>query len=61
MRNPQAFQQYEQLKRSNGNPQEFLSQITGNFNEQQRQAFINTAKNFGFSEEQLKGFGINTK
>lgn len=60
-RNPQAFSQLEQLKKNNGNPQEFLNQLTSNYTPEQRQQFMKYANNFGFTNEQLNNFGINAK
>lgn len=59
MRNPQAFQQYQNLKQSQSNPQQFLNQITANYTPEQRAKFINYAKGFGISDEQLNQYGIN--
>lgn len=35
--NPQAFQEYQQMQKSNQNPQEYLNKIIGGFSPQQRQ------------------------
>ena len=59
--NPKVFQQFEQFKNSNGNPQEFLKQITNGYTPEQRKAFSNFAKGFGVTDEQLNQFGIDTK
>lgn len=61
MKNPQALNQIEELRKSNGNPQELLNQITGNYTPEQKQQFMKFANGFGFTEEQLKEFGINSK
>ena len=61
MRNPQAAQQYEQLRKNNGDPRVFLQQVTGNFTPEQTQRFMQFANGFGFSNEQLQQFGINSK
>lgn len=61
MRNPRALKQYEELRKSNGDPQQLLNQITGNFTPQQKQQFIKFANGFGFTNEQLNNFGINSK
>lgn len=61
MRNPQALKQLEELKKSNGNPKELLSKITGNYTPEQRQQFMKFANGFGISDEQLNDFGINSK
>lgn len=61
MKNPQALNQIKELRKNNGNPQELLNQITGNYTPEQKQQFMKFANGFGFTEEQLKGFGINSK
>lgn len=61
MRNPQALKQLEELKKSNGNPQEFLTKITKNYTPEQMQQFSKMANNFGFTNEQLNNYGINVK
>ena len=37
MRNPQAFQRYQEAKQQNKNPNEFLNEITNEFNSEQKQ------------------------
>ena len=61
IRNPQALKQLEELKRSNGNPQELLNKITGNYTPEQMQKFRQMATSFGFTDEQLNQYGINSK
>lgn len=61
MRNPQVFQQFQSLQKSQSNPQEFLKEITGNYTPQQKQNFINYAKGFGITDEQLNNYGIKVK
>ena len=61
MKNPQALKQFEELRKSNGNPQQLLNQITGNYTPQQRQAFMKFANGFGITDEQLSQYGINPK
>ena len=61
MKNPQALNQIEELRKNKGNPQELLNQITGNYTPEQKQQFMKFANGFGFTEEQLKEFGINSK
>ena len=58
MRNPQALRQLEELKKGNGNPQDFFNKITGNYTPEQMQQFRQFANNFGFSNEQLDNYGI---
>ena len=60
MKNPQAFRQYEEIRKSN-NPQQFLSQVTNNYTPDQLNKFRQFANNFGITNEQLQQFGINSK
>lgn len=61
MRNPQALKQFEEIRKANGNPQEFLNKIMSNYTPEQRQQFRQVASNFGFTNEQLDKYGINAK
>lgn len=61
MKNPQAFNQLEELRKNNGNPKEFLNQLTSNYTPEQRQQFMQFANGFGISNEQLNQYGINSK
>ena len=61
MRNPQVFNQYQEIRKSNGNPQELLKQATGKYTPEQMQRFIQLANNMGIPTEQLNQYGINTK
>lgn len=61
MKNPQALKQYEQIRKSNGDPRQMLQQMTGNYTPEQRQKFMQVANRFGFTNEQLNSFGINSK
>ena len=61
MKNPQAFKQYEEIRKSNGNPQELLNQVTNGYTPEQTQRFIQLANNIGITNEQLNQVGINTK
>ena len=61
MRNPQALKQLEEIKRTNGNPQELLNQITSKYSPEQMKQFRQMANNFGFTDEQLNKYGINSK
>ena len=55
------FQLIEQARRNQSNPQEILNEITKNYKPEQMQGLIKTAKNFGFTDEQLAQYGINPK
>ena len=61
MRNPQMFQFISQAQKNQSNPQEILSEITKNYKPEQMKGLINTAKSFGFTDEQLSQYGINLK
>ena len=61
MRNPQVYQQYQDLKKSNGNPQEMINNIVGKYTPEQRESFMKYANGFGISNEQLTNYGINAK
>ena len=61
MRNPQAFQQVQNLQKNQSNPQEFLNQITSKYSPEQINQFRQYANGFGITNEQLDKFGIKTK
>ena len=61
MKNPQAFKQYEEIRNSNGNPQDLLKQATNDYSPEQMKQFIQFANRFGISNEQLNEYGINIK
>lgn len=58
MRNPKAFQQVNQLIKNNGNPQELISNVIGNYNSEQIKNFREYANGFGITNEQLDKYGI---
>ena len=55
------FQLIEQAQKNQNNPQQLLNEITKNYKPEQIKGLINTAKSFGFTDEQLKEYGINPK
>ena len=61
MRNPQVYQQYQDLKKSNGNPQEMINNIVGKYTPEQKASFRQFANGFGISNEQLNNYGITQK
>lgn len=61
MRNPQIFRQLEEIRKNNGNPEELLKQVTGNYTPEQIQQFQKFVNGFGISNEQLSKYGINSK
>ena len=58
MRNPQLFQQFQNLTKNKSNPQEILNSMTKNYTPEQMQQFQQFANGFGVTNEQLKQFGI---
>jgi len=58
-KNPQVFHQYEEIKKSNGNPQELLKQATNNYTPEQMEQFKKFVNGFGITDEQLNQYGIN--
>lgn len=61
--NPQAFQRYEMMRKSNGNPMEIFNQMTSGYSKEQMQNFMSFAKNFGIPDEVLNQVqnGINPR
>lgn len=55
------FKKYEQIRKSNGNPEELLKEATCNYTPEQMQNFMKFANGFGITNEQLSKYGINTK
>ena len=60
MKNPQAFQQFQNLRQNQGNPQEMLNKMFGNCTPKQMNQFRQFANGFGVTNEQLNEF-INHK
>lgn len=57
-KNPQLFQQFQNLTKSQNNPQEILTQMTSKYTPEQMQQFKQFVNGFGISNEQLSQFGI---
>ena len=55
------FQKFQELQKSQSNPQELLNDMTKNYTPKQIQEFRKFANGFGISNEQLDNFGICTK
>lgn len=55
------FQQFQNLQKSQNNPQEFLNQIVSKHSPEQINQFRQYLGGFGFTEEQLNKYGIKTK
>ena len=55
------FQQFQNLRESNGNPNEMINSIINKYTPEQRANFIKYANGFGITNEQLTEFGINSK
>lgn len=58
MRNPQAFQQVNQLLKSNGSPNEMINGIIKNYKPEQIAGFKKYANSFGIANEELEKYGI---
>ena len=58
-RNPAMYQEFEKMRSGNINPQDYLNQIVKNYTPQQLNPFVQYAKGFGVTEEQLNNYGIN--
>ena len=56
MRNPQAFNQVEQLRKNNGNPMEMFKQATNGYSEEQMNNFWKNIKKFGVPDTAIKQF-----
>jgi hypothetical protein len=61
MKNPQAFQQLQNLIKKTNNPRELLTQLTSSYTPEQKKQFAEFAGGYGVSQEQLTEYGINTK
>lgn len=60
MRNPQAFQQVQNLMKNQNNPQEFLNQLIGKQTPEQRESFMKFVNGYGVTNDQLSQYGINS-
>ena len=60
-KNPQVFQQFQNLQKNQNNPQEILNNMMNGYTPEQLQNFKKFANGFGISDEQLNQFGINSK
>lgn len=54
MKNPQVFNQVEQLRKNNSNPMEMLKQVTGNYDNKQMEGLWQKAKQFGVPDETIQ-------
>jgi len=59
MKNPQVFNQYQELRKNNGNPQELLKQTMSKYTPEQIKQFSQFANSMGITNEQLIKAGIN--
>ena len=55
------FQQYQNLRQNQNNPQEVLNGMISKYTPEQMQQFKKFANGFGITDEQLNKFGINSK
>ena len=60
-KNPQVFQQFQNLQKNKGNPQEILKEMTGGYTPEQMQSFKKFVNGFGITDEQLNKYGIGSK
>ena len=60
-KNPQVFQQFQNLQKNQNNPEEVLNGMLKNYTPEQLQQFRQFANGFGISNEQLDKYGINSK
>ena len=44
--NPQAYKEFQQARKDNVDPNEYLNKVTGNFNDKQRQSWNQMMSNF---------------
>lgn len=59
MKNPQVFNQFQEIRKNNGNPQEILKQTISKYSPEQIKQFSQFANNMGITNEQLIKAGIN--
>ena len=59
-KNPQLFQQFQNLQKNQNNPQEVLNNMIGKYTPEQMQQFKQFANSFGITDEQLKQYGIGS-
>ena len=60
-RNPQMFQQFQNLQKSQNKPQDVLNNMMKNYSPEQMNKFRQFANGFGITNEQLDKYGVNTK
>lgn len=60
-KNPQIFQQFQNLRQNQNNPKEILNNMIGKYTPEQLEQFKKFANGFGITEEQFDKLGINTK
>lgn len=57
-KNPQMFQQFQNLQKNQSNPQELISNMIGKYKPEQISRFKQYANGFGITNEQLEKYGI---
>ena len=60
-KNPQMFQQFQNLIKNQNNPQEVLNNMFSQYSPEQMQKFKQFASGFGITDEQLNKYGIGSK
>ena len=61
MKNPQAFQQFQELAKGQNDPKEVVQKMIDKYSPEQIKQFTQFANGFGITNEQLNKYGINTK
>ena len=61
MRNPQKFQQFQNIQKNKNDPKEYLNNMISKYTPEQMKQFRQFANGFGISNEQLDKYGIKTK
>ena len=60
-KNPQAYQQLQNLIKNQNNPEELLQELTSKYTPEQKEKFIKFANGYGVTNEQLSKYGIDAK
>ena len=60
-KNPQMFQIFQNMQKSQSDPQEMINKMINQYKPEQIQQFRQYANGFGITNEQLEKFGIKGK
>ena len=55
------FQMFQNFQKNQNDPQKLINDMIGKYKPEQVNQFIQFAKGFGITDEQLNSFGINAK